>query len=85
MGLVNDLFDRLGHDRYDVSGLPDVPPGFEWLLYQRDGRVFVELYEPSPMVCSYGYVDSTNANDVLAYARQIFTKRFDQRLSSTSE
>lgn len=78
MSFINYLFDRIGGTRFDVDGLPEVPPGFEWLTYRHGDGVCVELYDPDPMVCSYNKVDSLEPDDVRACARQIHTLRFPQ-------
>jgi hypothetical protein len=89
MGFINDLFGKLEEyggnplqptQRLRIDGLPAVPEGFEWLVYrdQTTGTVHVELYDPDPMVCSYGQLDSGDPDDVRAYAQRIYDARFDR-------
>jgi hypothetical protein len=76
MSFINELFDKIGKDRYELVGLPELPEGdWEWLLYREDDCVHVELYGPTVWECLPVTVQSLDPDEVLAVARAVYDER----------
>jgi hypothetical protein len=82
MGFVTDLFDRIGGGRLKLTGLPPLPEGCEWLIYEQTntgnplaegtvGLVNIELYDPGHHCLSMITVDSTDPDTIRCAAREM--------------